>query len=66
MGADAFGDQAGDALIVMDNKPKAKPPARFAQKKQEETKKESSVQGDDDKPIKKAVNMDDMPISSKQ
>jgi hypothetical protein len=33
LGADAFGDQAGDALIVMDNKPKAKPPARFAQKK---------------------------------
>ena len=32
-GADAFGDQAGDALIVMDNKPKSKPPARFAQKK---------------------------------
>ena len=33
LGADAFGDQAGDALIVVDNKPKAKPPARFAQKK---------------------------------
>ena len=66
LGADAFGEQAGDALIVMDNKPKSKPPARFAQKKQEETKKESSVLGDDDKPIKKAVNMDDIPIPSKK
>jgi hypothetical protein len=49
----------------MDNKPKTKPPARFAQKKQEEAKKESSGQYDDEKPIKKAINMDDIPIPSK-
>ena len=50
---------------MMDNKPKAKPPAKFAQKKLEENKKEASVQNDDDKSIKKAVNMDDVPIPSR-
>ncbi len=52
LGADAFGDQGGDALIVMENKPKAKPPARFAQKKAEEVKKEEAVI-EDERPIKK-------------
>lgn len=36
----------------MENKPKAKPPARFAQKKSEEAKKEESV-NEDERPIKK-------------
>ena len=50
----------------MDNKPKAKPPARFAQKKTEESKKEEPANADE-RPIKKAspANVDDIPVSSK-
>lgn len=45
--------EQGDSLIVMDNKPKKTPPARFAAKLPAST---------DDIPIKPAMNMDDMPI----
>jgi len=53
-------------LVQVENKPKGKVPARFAQKKTEESKTESSATISDDKPIKPAAsNLDDLPISSK-
>jgi hypothetical protein len=45
--------EQGDSLVMMDNKPKIAPPARFAAKTTTST---------DDIPIKPAMNMDDMPI----
>lgn len=45
--------EQGDSLIVMDNKPKKAPPARFAAK---------NTASNDDIPIKPAKNVDDMPI----
>ena len=45
--------EQGDSLIMMDNKSKKGPPARFAAKTSTST---------DDVPIKPAMNMDDMPI----
>jgi hypothetical protein len=46
--------EQGDSLVMMDNKPKKAPPARFAAK--------PSATSTDDIPIKPAMNMDDMPI----
>jgi hypothetical protein len=46
--------EQGDSLVMMDNKPKKAPPARFAAK--------PSTTSTDDIPIKPAMNMDDMPI----
>jgi hypothetical protein len=45
--------EQGDSLVMMDNKPKKAPPAKFAAK---------STTSTDDIPIKSAMNMDDMPI----
>jgi hypothetical protein len=39
--------------MVMENKPKAKPPARFAQKKQNEESKNETVANEDERPIVK-------------
>jgi len=45
--------EQGDSLVMMDNKPKKAPPAKFGAK---------STTSTDDIPIKPAMNMDDMPI----
>jgi len=45
--------EQGDSLVMMDNKHKKAPPAKFAAK---------STTSTDDIPIKPAMNMDDMPI----
>jgi hypothetical protein len=44
----------GDALAVSENKPKAKVPARFAQKKAESSKQEETPMNDDERPLSKA------------
>ena len=46
--------EQGDSLVIMDNKPKKAPPARFASK--------LPTTSTDDTPIKPAMSLDDIPI----